>query len=82
MPRIYASFMLSNGWHVQFLESDLKTSLRKRLKFASESKIMELAERGGADLSLEGRAALEHGIQIGRGGFFLNLTDEQYKRLQ
>lgn len=81
MPRVYAFFMCREGWHVQFLETDLRTPLRKQLNLTHESKIIELAERGGADLSLEGRAPLDHGIQIGRGGIWLNLTDEQYGRL-
>ena len=66
---------------ISFLESDLKTSLRKQLTFVSEQKIVELAERGNADLNLESRAAIQHGIRIGRGGFYLNLTDEQYAKL-
>jgi hypothetical protein len=49
--------------------------------FTSEQKIVELAERGNADLNLESRAAIQHGIGIGRGGFYLNLTPEQYDRL-
>jgi hypothetical protein len=82
MPRVYASFQQRQGWHVAFLEPNLQTSLRKKLTFASEKKIIELAERGGADMNLESRAALEHGISIGRGGFYLNLTDEQYGKLK
>ena len=81
MPRVYASFQCRKGWYVQFLESDLKTSLRKHLTFASEQKIVELAERGNAELNLESRAAIQHGIEIGRGGFYLNLTVEQYRQL-
>jgi hypothetical protein len=81
MPRVYASFQCRDGWHVSFLESDLKTSLRKQLTFVSERKIVELAERGNADLNLESRAAIQHGIEIGRGGFYLNLNDEQYAKL-
>ncbi len=81
MPRVYASFQGRNGWYVQFLESDLRTPLRKTVTFASEQKIVELAERGNADLNLESRAAIQHGIEIGRGGFYLNLTAEQYSRL-
>ena len=61
-PRVRFSFQCRNGWQVNFLESDLKTSLRKHLTFASEQKIVELAERGNADLNLESRAAIEHGI--------------------
>jgi hypothetical protein len=82
MPRVYASFQCRNGWHVSFLEEDLKTSLRKHLTFASEEKIIELAQRGNADLNLESRAAIQHGIAIGRGGFYLNLSEEQYGKLK
>jgi hypothetical protein len=82
MPRVYASFQCRKGWHVSFLESDLKTSLRKQLTFASENKVVELAERGNADLNLESRAAIQHGIAIGRGGFYLNLSEEQCDRLK
>jgi hypothetical protein len=81
MPRVYASFQCRKGWQVSFLESDLKTSLRKHLTFASERKIIELAERGNAELKLEDRAAIQHGIANGRGGFYLNLTAEQYAKL-
>jgi hypothetical protein len=82
MPRIYLSFQLRNGWHVSFLEENLKTSLRKRLTFANERKLFELAERGGADLNLEACAAILHGISIGRGGFQLNLKNDQYLKLK
>jgi hypothetical protein len=82
MPRVYASFQHCKGWYVQFLESDLRTPLRKTATFASEDKLIEMAERGKADLNLESRAAIQHGIEIGRGGFYLNLTDEQYRKLR
>jgi len=32
MHRVYMSFMLRQGWHFQFLEEDLKTSLPKKLR--------------------------------------------------
>ena len=73
--------MLRNGWHIQFLKEDAKTPLRKKLTFADPSKIIEMAKRGHANLNLESRAMLDHGIENGRGGFFMELTDEQYKRL-
>lgn len=81
MPRVYLSFQHRKGWHVSFLESDLRTSLRKHLTFASEQKIIELAQRGNANLNLESRAAIRHGISTGRGGFYLNLSEEQYRKL-
>jgi hypothetical protein len=82
MPRVYASFQCRKGWYVQFLECDLKTSLRRTVTFASEDKLIEMAERGKANLNLESRAAIRHGIETGRGGFYLNLTHEQYSRLK
>jgi hypothetical protein len=39
---------------------------------------MELADRSGALPNLESRQAVEHGIEVGRGGMFLSLSDEQY----
>ncbi|MGC2401821.1 MAG: hypothetical protein WA510_18640 [Acidobacteriaceae bacterium] len=71
-----------NGWHCQFLEADLKTSLPRTLTFASAEKIRELARRGEAWGDLESRQALEHAIEMGRGGLYLKLTPEQYARLK
>lgn len=76
------TFMLRDGWRCQFLEEDLKTPLPKKLTFADAEKLFELAERGGCPMDdLEGRQAMEHGIEIGRGGMWLNLTPEQYAKL-
>jgi hypothetical protein len=41
-----------------------------------------MAARGGCDLSLDTRHALDHGIEVGRGGVWLELSDEQYQKLQ
>ena len=76
------SFMVSGGWYCQFLEADLKTPLPRKLTFATEDKVRELAERGGALQSLENRHALNHGISNGRGGVWLSLSDEQYASLK
>ena len=82
MHRVYMSFMARNGWHCQFLEEDLKTSLPKKLAFLSQDRMIELARRGGAVLNLETEQAIRHGIEIGRGGIWLNLTEEQYRKLK
>jgi len=76
------SFMLPKGWQVQFLEPDLKTPLPRRLTFAHADKIRELARRGEALGTLEGKQALESAIENGRGGLYLRLTPEQYSRLK
>jgi hypothetical protein len=75
--------MLYRGtWHCQFLEADAKTPLARTLNFADPEKIRELARRGEAWGDLESKQALEHGLQMGRGGIWLRLTPEQYKRLR
>jgi hypothetical protein len=59
----------------------LRTPLPRRLHFASSDKIVELVERGGGFSDQESRLMLNQGIERGRGGVFLNLTDEQYAKL-
>jgi hypothetical protein len=80
--RVYMSFCLSQGWHCQFLETDLKTPLPKKLTFASADKVRELAELGGAITDLEDRRMFECAIINGRGEVNLNLTQAQYQRLK
>jgi hypothetical protein len=42
------------------------------------SKLIELAEPDGYELNLEGREALDHAIETGRGGIWLTLTEWRY----
>jgi hypothetical protein len=76
------SFMQRQGWRCQFLEEDLKTPLPKKLAFLSQEMIFQLARRGGANLNLEAEQAIQHGINIGRGGVWLNLSEDQYRKLK
>jgi hypothetical protein len=80
--RVYMSFQSRKGWHCQFLEEDLKTPLPRKITFTTDDKVREMAKRGGANLSLETLHAIEHGIDIGRGGGWLELTEEQYSKLK
>lgn len=75
------SFMYQKGWYCQFLEADLKTPLPRKLHFRTEAKVRELAGRGGAMLNLESLQAFDRGVEMGRGGIWLELTDEQYRKL-
>lgn len=79
--RVYMSFQDRHGWQCQFLESDLKTPLPRRLRFTSSEKIVEMVERGGGIKDQESRLMLQQGIAMGRGGIFLYLTEEQYRCL-
>jgi hypothetical protein len=79
--RVYLSFQLRDGWYCQFLEEDLKTPLPRRLHFASPQKIIELVEHGGGFPDQDARSMVNQGIEMGRGGIFLKLTEEQYAKL-
>ena len=73
--------MHRDGWHCQFLEEDLKTSLPRKLNFSASDKILELVERTGALRDQACRQAIEHGISVGRGRVWLLITGEQYAKL-
>jgi hypothetical protein len=75
-------FMQRGGWNVYFMLPDLKTHLPRKLTFSDSDKVAEIAKRGGMAAGLKARAALEHGLAIGRGGCWLQLTDAQYDRLK
>lgn len=76
------TFFFRGGWQVQFTEGDLKTPLPRTFTFADPEKIRELARRGEAWGTSEAGQMLEHAIEMGRGGMYLRLTPEQYKRLR
>jgi hypothetical protein len=60
----------------------LKTSLPRKLLFASSDKVVELVERGGGITDQECRLMLDQAIVKGRGGIFLELTVDQYAKLK
>ncbi|HMG86316.1 MAG TPA: hypothetical protein VK574_11245 [Terracidiphilus sp.] len=66
----------------QFLEEDLKTPLPRRFYFRSPAKIRAIVEKVGSFADLQDRQALDYGLETGRGGVWLQLTEEQYKRLK
>jgi hypothetical protein len=80
--RVYLSFQDRKGWHCQFLEEDLKTALPRKLHFASSEKVIELIERAGGFIDQDARLMVNQGIEMGRGGIFLKLTEEQCAMLR
>jgi hypothetical protein len=80
--RVYLYFQFRQGWHCQFLEEDLRTSLPRTLTFSSSDKVIALIERGGGLTDLASRQALDQAIATGRGGVFLSLSAEQYAELR
>ena len=81
--KVYMGFTLRDGyWLVEFLEGDARTKLRRKLRFGDPAKILELAERGGADRTSADRESLKYGIGVGQGGVWLSLSAEQYSKLR
>ena len=74
--------LAKEGRSVTFLEDDLKTSLPRRFLFQNDVKILDMTRRGGAEVNLAGRQAIEQGISMGRGAVWLSLTREQYAKLR
>lgn len=75
-------FQSQSGWRCQFLEEDARTPLPKKLNFFDQEKLFEIAVRGGHQLTLEERQSIQRAIDMGRGGMWLQLTEEQYRRLR
>ena len=69
------------GWRVTFLEEDLKTPLGRALVFQDVAKVIDLAQRGGADRMSADKEALRYAIEMGRGSVWLHLSADQYRKL-
>jgi hypothetical protein len=74
------AFECRQAWHVTFIEEGRSQAIRK-LIFQDSAKIVEIARKGGHPMNLEGRQALEMGIDTGRGGVMLELTPDQFAKL-
>jgi hypothetical protein len=80
--KVYMGFFTRRGWSCTFLEPDLKTPIGPIRKFGSEDKLRELIARTPTKLTLADRQAFDHAIANGRGGIYLELTAEQYRKLR
>jgi hypothetical protein len=56
---------LREGWVVQFLESDAKTSVGRIRTFKDAEQIRQLVDRTPTPMNLEARSMMEHGIITG-----------------
>jgi hypothetical protein len=78
--KVYMRFEWLAGWRVSFLDGD--KVLPRSLVVALEEKLFKMAERGGGLKDLAARQALEHGIRLGKGGMYLELSVSQFRNLQ
>jgi hypothetical protein len=68
--------------YCQFLEKDLKTPLPRKITLKDPESGRALAVRGGCVMNLEKKQAFDYAINMGRGGVWLELTEEQYQKLK
>jgi hypothetical protein len=80
--RVYMSFFARQGWVCGFLEEDCKTPVGRGRVFATEDKIRELIARTPTRMDQAAKEALEYAFKLGRGGVWLELTGEQYRKLK
>ena len=78
---VYMYFVQRDGWYCRFLEGDLKTSLPRKLMFATADKVRDLAEQGRAFSKAGDDQLFDYAISTGRGGVFMFLDKEQYEEL-
>jgi hypothetical protein len=79
--RVHMLVQFRDCWRCQFLDEDLRAILPRPLMFKSPEKVAVLAEKGGGLKRLGGREALRRVIEQGPGSVLLELTEEQYSRL-
>ena len=80
---MYVNFFLRGGyWFCSFLQPDLKTPVCRGRSFASAEKVRELIAKTPTRMMSEDKQALEFALEAGRGGIWLDVTTEQYARLQ
>ncbi len=78
--RVYMSFFRGRGWHCRFT-AEGRRALPKRLTFRDSAKIYEVARRGNGLLDDESQKALDQAVELGRGGMWLRLTNDQLEAL-
>jgi hypothetical protein len=67
-------------WNYRFIDSGLAVLGPVRRTSVSET-IRGIAQRGGGLRNQEAKLMFDFGISQGRGGLYLDLTDEQYSAL-
>jgi hypothetical protein len=80
MKRVLVTFFNRDGWFVQFLQEDCKTSAGRPRNFRDPGKIVDIVR--AAHGSLEDVQCVLHAIERGRGSVWVKLDDQQYEKLK
>jgi hypothetical protein len=79
--RIYMTFVLRGTWHCEFMEPYVQTALARKAPLRDPSQLGQFVERARGFKEPAARKAFEVAIKEGKGGIYLELTDEQYRKL-
>ena len=74
---VFMYFRQRFGWHCSFT-NDARKKLPREFTFSSPDTVRELAKRGNGLIHKWDREGFEIGLDVGKGGIWLRLTNEQY----
>lgn len=77
---VFMYFRQHLGWHCAFTDENRK-KLPRELTFKSSATVRELAKRGNGLVHKWDQEGFEIGLDVGKGGIWLRLTDQQYLAL-
>jgi len=77
---VYMYFRESRGWHCGF-RTEARKKLPKEFTFKAAATVRELARRGNGLIDKWDRDGFEMGLDLGTGGVWLRLSDDQYRAL-
>lgn len=77
---VFMYFRRRQGWHCIFTDEN-RRRLPREFTFNSPATVHGLAQRGNGLVHKWDREGFEVGLDIGRGGVWLRLTDKQYLAL-
>jgi len=78
---VYMYFRRRSGWHCGF-RTQARKKLPREFTFNSSAAVRELARRANGLIDDWDRRGFEIDLEVGRGGIWLRLTDEQYLALE
>jgi hypothetical protein len=73
-------FRYCSGWHCAF-RTEARKKLPREFTFEKAATIREMVRRGNGLIDNWDRDGFELGLEIGKGGVWLRLSDDQYRAL-
>lgn len=74
------TFELRGFWHCEFIEPYLQTALPRKAILRDAMKLCQFVDRAREFKDSAARKAFEAAIKDGKGGIYLELTDDQYRK--